>query len=472
MVEESRDKIVELIESLKNEYEFLYYYSHDELENMEFELSKAAIDDKFLLHPIYFATGEKKDVISVMAFGGCIGWILLEDKEFMVQIDSTKREKIMSFAKYLSPKNAEDICYINEHKHKIFLPKKFVEESGYSNKGKTLMEDLLNKETSVNQILCNKKYLDLMVCAAYVRYMHRRLEEKKGCADEENRKTEMYDTSERSIQTVIARKNLDNAKNQNLLVIDIEFKQSYIDKNNNNERVTPSVDFVVLDKEKKTFGLIEFKFQGKSMDPKDKNSLTKHFKDFANLIHFKQEKIVKRLIEHTEVLVKKNILEEAYDGEIEGILNEIKENVSKEHASKENAPKELLWCGFYFVDKKWDEKLNKKIQKMEKVKNTSRDGKKMFMEDRIAYDCYEQIINAKDDQEKEKKQQKEQGKEREKEFIKFGIDLSHVRFQHADLRENDFWQLRMDSDFVKEDFEGQLGGILEDMKKEPRKKKK
>lgn len=442
MAEDSKKTIQEIIQYLKNEYTFPYYYSKEELKCMNFELSKAAIDFEFLPHPIYFASGENEKVISVMAFGGCIGWILLDDEDSKEQIDSKNREKIMAFAKYLSPKNAEDTCYINEHKHKIFLPKKFVEKSEYSNNGKARMERLLDTETSVNQILYNKEYLDLMVCAAYVRYMHRKLEDKKSCADKNNRKTLMYDTSERSIQTVIARKNLENAKHQNLLVIDIEFKQSY--KDGNKKKVTPSVDFVVLDKEKKSFGLIEFKFQGKSMDPKDKNSLTAHFEDFANLIHLRQEKIVKRLVQHTKLLLENKIMEVHDKGEIMGILDEI----------EKNAKKDVLWCGFYFVDNKQGKVMDEEFHEMEQIKYTSRDKNRMTMNQRINYDCYYQIVQCDDGS-----QDNKSAENKEQEYIKFGIDLKNVRFQHSDIMDVNFWKLCMDSNFVDANFEKEIQAI-------------
>ena len=398
----------EIIEYLKK-YKFNFYFSEEELIEKGFRNLNIDWPSK----PIYFASGRDKDIISVMAFGGCIGWISLSRDRYL---EDAEKEKILSFAKYLSPKNSNEEWYKNEYKHSIYLPAEFVDV--YFKEGNEKMNDILAEGELMNQMLCNKVYLDLMVCAAYVRYMHRMLEDKNRCK-EMKRKTLLLDASERSIQTTIARKNMDNCKNQNMIIIDIEFKEA-IEKHTavGIKIKNPSVDFVVLDKLNKSFGLIEFKYQGESMNPKGEkenhknkkkkgdNSLTIHLEDFMIMVKTKHKEIVERLIEHTEMLLDKKIIE---DSEVRDILETIK-----------NKPTEnVLWCGFYFLD--------------EKELKTSRENIKKTMKQRIGYDCLKQVIIP------------------FKESIKMeGID---VRYQHSDVNDKNYWKLLMEEKLLDKEIE-------------------
>lgn len=425
-----------IIEFLKK-YSFEYYFSRQELSEKGFN----NLTINYPSCPIYFATGKNEDMISVMAFGGCIGWISFSNRK--KYLNKEEKSKISEFVKYLSPKDPNDEWYINEHGHSICLPKKFAYESEYQKNGCQIMEKLLVKEEfsgkiSCNQILYNKTYLDLMVCAAYVRYMHRKLDENKGGSAKSERETILLDASERSIQTVIARKSIDDCNGQDMFVIDIEFKEQI--RLERGKIKNPSVDFVVLDKKAKKFGLIEFKYQGKSMNPRGEknggeegkeengkeesngdNSLTTHFEDFMVLIQSKHKEIVKRLVKHTSRLVEYNII---HDFEVKDILEEI---------SRKEEAEDALWCGFYFVDDK---------ENGEKI--TSRNNISMTMNERICYDCYVQVV-----------------KEYDNNKGKYGIDLKDIRFQHSDVADPDYWKLTMDENFGEKKFEEEIRELLE-----------
>ena len=241
-----------VIQFLKNNYIFEYTLTEKELEKYGFLYSKI----KWTSKPIVFASGENDNIIEVMAYGGCIGKIFLDDAGDRF-LNDKEIEEVEEYAKYLSPIRVQDEYYKNRNNHYIYLPEKFIEK--YSKKGRERIQMLIKGTNTASQLLLNKEYLDLMVCAAYVRYMHRTTKS-------------MLDVSERSMQSMIARDNMDNPGMSNLIVIDLEYKRELAGKK-------PSVDFVVLDKNGDSFGLIEFKYQGKSMNSNDKNSLTEHFID-------------------------------------------------------------------------------------------------------------------------------------------------------------------------------------------------
>lgn len=369
-----------VIQYLKNNYTFEYTFDKEELEKYGFLNPKM----QWLSKPIIFASGETDNTLEVMAYGGCIGRISLDDDGSRCFSDEEIKD-IMEYAKYLSPKEKTDEYYQNQHKHYIYLPEKFVNK--YAKEGKARMLRLLDGTNTVNQLLLNKEYLDLMVCAAYVRFMHREAQY-------------MVDVSERSMQSMIARSNLDNCNESNMIVIDVEFKEKIDGK-------TPSVDFVVMDKKGKSFGLIEFKYQGESMNPNDKNSLTEHFRDFRAMITERKTEIVNRLIGYTMNAIAYGIID---DLEAKKTVDLIKERYEKGQLQN------ILWCGFYFVDDK-SKKTKRKIEG--KVKG-------MLMEERIECDCRMQILDVFED-----------------DLLKSELE---VRYQHSDI--NDSKQIVLDDNIL------------------------
>ena len=358
------DKIKLFVNYLVKEYKYAYYFETSQFGN---DLKKLIWPD----NPIVLASG-KNDLIEVMAFGGCIAVIDCNNfNRFMLN-----SKKVKSFIKYLGDRENRYKVYYGKAKttyNEYYLPEKFIKK--YLDK-----DDNFNADSITDDIINNcptpasfsddnkdklQKCLDLLVCAAYVRFMHRS-------------KNEMTDVSERSMQTIIARKNIDIGHKSDFVFIDTEFK---IQIKKENEEKTSSVDLVVLDKKRKAFGLIEFKYQGKSMDKDDKNSLTVHCDDFKIMLEKQKDVILEKLKKFTVQLIDLDIIT---DGKVKQSVNETKE----------------LWCGFYFISNKDN--------------NTARNHVTMSLDERIAKDYQDQVIE-----------------KFEPKFLEF------VKFQHVDIGDMD-----------------------------------
>ena len=367
----SDNKGVSIPKSIKNlvkylrKYPYKYYFTDDELKEYGFK-EKIEWPDK----PIFFAS-KGKGIISVMAFGGCIGSINVYDDKW----NGFDIEEVKSFANYLWPNKSNHDYYLNEHDAVFYLPKSLLQDEVYKKNTKETFENLLyDKKGTANSavtLLKNSTYLDLMICAAYVRFMRRS-------------KESFYDVSERSMQSIISRINMDNEQKQDICWLDVEYKFEIV---RDGKVKTPSVDFVVFDKNDESFGLIEFKYQGQSMDATTKNSLYNHLIDFQIMTNedTNRQKILNELFKYSRVLKELQIIDNKTFIKIE--------NLQKQPS------KVKLWCGFLFVD--------------HKDKNTNREYIPMIMEDRIIYDCCKQICEKKD---------------------RFTTEfLQNVRFQHIDF---------------------------------------
>ncbi|MCR5451414.1 MAG: hypothetical protein K6F00_02165 [Lachnospiraceae bacterium] len=365
------EKIRNLVKYLINEYEYNYYFSGEEIKNKDFfeqEFVKRW-DNEFLQekikNPIIIESGEAGfNGVQLIAFGGCIGKIDFDDVDAVFSLDEKK--KIREFTKYLSPnpKYGEkskyyEVKYPRNYKEKnidykrhdrYILPDKFMSDYPDDAEGKPRREQiekmLKNKKIETFR---NKNFLDMVICAAYIRFMRRT-------------HAKITDLHERSIQSIIARKNYNlyykNNIKTSLVVIDVEYKHKI---KNQNEEKTPSVDFVVFDRENKSIGLIEFKYQGKSMNKEDKNSLKDHNEDFQDLLGAKSE-VLSEIKTHIDRL--------SDCGVISDLLNPEDELCE-------------LWCGFYFVsdnDRKSGRKIDNKFTRM-------------LLEERLKYDCYDQIVS-------------------------------------------------------------------------------
>ena len=339
------DKIKDFVNYLVNKYKFEYRFGPEDFKNGELK------NVSWPNNPIVLASGktDNNNIIGVMAFGGCIGIIDCNSPNvFLVE------SKVDNFVKYLGE---GDNRHQDGHGNHYLLPDRFSKEyNNYFNRNykKQDLKEMIIKECPTPETFSKdntkklKKCLDFLVCSAYIRFMHRS-------------KNNIVDISERSMQTIISRKNGVEMQNSELMFIDTEFKIQ-IEDDDVKVNKTPSVDLVVLDRKDKAFGLIEFKYQGESMEPSSKNSLTEHYNDFKKILTKPNNKhnIIKRLKEYTLLLVELGLIRDEY---LEPIINNINE----------------IWCGFYFVENKG--------------KKTRRQNKQMRLEDRIYVDCYTQILD-------------------------------------------------------------------------------
>lgn len=338
------ERVSRIIKYLKDIYTFDYVFSTKELKKYGFKNWK--IKSEWTQNPIYFSPNEKEKCLTVMAFGGCIAWIPLDAKK--EYFTSSEKGKIKAFARYLSDKK---LFYKDGYNHIFYLPDSFVEK--YSKDRFQKVKDLIKgRENTIEELLTNVEFVDMLVCAAYVRYMHR----PKGI---------MEDVSERSMETMVASQAWQKYEQNNMLVIDIEYKPELSNK-------VPAIDFLLLDKDSKSFGLVEFKYQGMSMDEKSSNDLSVHFDDFIKIILDKEvkRKVLSNIIDKLSLLLESGIFVELRD-----LMNEIKEKIQNDDI--ENS----LWCGFYFLDEKRMISSRKEL-----------DGNVPLIE-RIEYDCKRQIIS-------------------------------------------------------------------------------
>ena len=358
-------KVKTFVDYLLNEYEYSYFFTEKDFEDVNLKNFRRK-DFKWPVNPIIFSSGKEDDEIRILAYGGCIGTISMKDSNRFLDVN-----EIIDFIKCLSDGKTP---YKDKHNNNYWLPNKFkinyskyiknnnIEEKNDEKFEIIVANDIVNNCPSPETLTTNNKkdlkyYLDLLICAAYIRFMHRS-------------KQKMIDISERSMQSIIARINLNNQWYQNIVCVDVEFKTviKKINNDNTEKNKTPSVDFVVIDKQDKSFGLIEFKYQGKSLDKnkknknKDDNSLAEHCSDFRIMLSDEyREKIVNKLIKHTKLLIELDIIK---DAKVKKIIDDI--NINN------------LWCGFYFVE--------------DKERSTKRNNKFMNLGDRIVFDCYNQII--------------------------------------------------------------------------------
>ncbi len=172
----------------------------------------------------------------------------------------------------------------------------------------------------------NPELLDLSVFAAYTRYLNR-----------SEYKTYPTYPQEKSIQCVIAKNNMLNSVwkdgESSLVVIDVE--THLLDEGGKH----PRADFVVFDG--MSFGLIEFKYLGKSMDRKE-NNLIKHYDDF--LIAMKPQngrKLFEQLKMKLSYLIEYELIDESWQEKGREFLNR-------------DYDASVLWCGFYFLGDRSD----------------------------------------------------------------------------------------------------------------------
>lgn len=241
------------------------------------------------------------------AYGGSIADV--DTKNGLVKLSNNK----MDYVDYLG----------NGFRIKKKHPEEFWQEGLFDDLDDAADQEYIRliREHDRSSGVINKELLDLSVFAAYTRYMNRNLY-----------KTYPSYPQEKSMKCVIAKNSMLNSKymdnGASMVVIDVETHLF------NKNKKHPRADFVVFDG--KTFGLIEFKYLGQSMDSKE-NNLKKHYEDFCTAL---TPQIARGLFEELKIKLK-------YLASY-GLIDESWQDKCKEMCSRKY-DESVLWCGFYFL---------------------------------------------------------------------------------------------------------------------------
>ena len=286
--------------------------------------------------------GNDESHLRAYAYGGLIGKIATKNgldcnvADDVGAINSKSKETAYSYGKYVLQN------YVNGHGHKFCPSNTLFSDEKYGNKcEKTELageqyeglyhyfEEVVTSNKPKKEILCDETYLDLIVSAAKTRFVHKI---KDG--------TEY--PQERNIQTKIAKLNMCKpCLDGNMIVVDME---ATIKIQEDKKKKNPKIDFVLFDGF--SFGLVEFKYRGESMENKSSNSLEEHYKDFESIINNKSDEkkweVVKELLRRVKYLLKYKLIDEGWKAKID----ELEETCNE----MESFDSKLLWCGFYFVE--------------------------------------------------------------------------------------------------------------------------
>lgn len=186
--------------------------------------------------------------------------------------------------------------------------------------------DRLLKMHSKSSGRINSELLDLSVFAAYTRYLNR-----------SEYKTYPTYPQEKSIQCVIAKNSMLSGvwKNEESSLVVIDVETHLFDEGSEH----PRADYVVFDGT--SFGLIEFKYLGQSMDSKA-NSLRKHYDDFKKAMNPRNgRKLFELLKMKLSYLLEYGLIDESWH-------EKGREFLDRDYDSS------VLWCGFYFLGDKSD----------------------------------------------------------------------------------------------------------------------
>ena len=211
----------------------------------------------------------------------------------------------------------------DEHSNKKKPPEVFRQEGlfdGLDKPAHQKYKELLKAHGSSSTEI-DSDLLDLSVFAAYTRYLNRSVH-----------LTYPSYPQEKSMQCVIAKHSMLGSvrkeDEKNMVVIDVE---THLFKTKNEH---PRADFVVFDGE--AFGLIEFKYLGKSMDRKE-NNLKKHYEDFVRAMKPDNGgKLFEELKMKLKYLVAYGLIDQSW-------------RESAEKICKRKYDEASLWCGFYFL---------------------------------------------------------------------------------------------------------------------------
>lgn len=268
--------------------------------------------------------------LRVYAHGGCIGKIPIGqgDYELVGKYKPTKADKYpYTYAKYLSK------GFTDGHGNQIVntgIDKLEKEFSEYLVDGVELQDYFVNTFCEADSSLKEKyivdsNYLKLALTASYNKM-----------------RNDGDDPGERKIQTRIAKNQIKSMPGESLLVTDIEYKMRLSDnrpkKKSGKNKHHGKADFVVFDGE--SIGLVELKYNNKSMEQGSENSLYEHMLDFYDVITFSPEDIIKECIRRIKVMAKHGVICDDWNNYIRKF----------EEKAEKNAYKDMIWCGFVFAN--------------------------------------------------------------------------------------------------------------------------
>ena len=297
------DNVKEYLQKISKEYEFQYMFKGE-----KFGLVNNL---NILKRPVLVLPPENDDKYAgkmrLWAYGGSIADI--ETETGMISLCDKK----MDYTDYLK----------NGFRNNKVYPEEFWQEGLFDHldeEADLKYVKLVKKHTDAS-VQIEKELLDLSVFAAYTRYMNRSIYKKYPSYPQE-----------KSMQCVLAKNCMLQSKytddKESMVVIDVETHLFHRDNKH------PRADFVVFDGS--SFGLIEFKYLGQSMDRKE-NDLAKHYEDFCKAMNAQNGK---KLFEQLKMKLK---YQTAY-----GVIDDSWREKAEEMCKREY-DKSVLWCGFYFL---------------------------------------------------------------------------------------------------------------------------
>lgn len=343
------DDVRKIIDYLTKEYVFSekYMYKDD---------GKGLIKDANALDkPIMVIAPENYgNRLRVYSYGGCIATISLKNGK--VNISHNKNGKPSPPDKENNVELADYVRNNTLYDYGKFLYDGYTDGQGseyWSSEGirkeytrqdrlgayKKYCELLLGNNS--DNLIVDKTFLDLCVYSTYAKGFNLK-KNKNGKKAESGEVKKLGQAApqyagEREMQCIIAKNSMMqdkyDLKARSMVVVDVEYH--FVGEGTQKARV----DFVVFDGE--SFGLVEFKYLGKSMTD-SKNSISKHYRDFnkAMGVDANRTAILKELIWKTRLLCDYGILDNSWNTAIE--------EFEKTFNLKKDLQKQL-WCGFYFL---------------------------------------------------------------------------------------------------------------------------
>ncbi len=282
---------------------------------------------------------ELSNELRVWVYGGCIATISRTTGEMIVK---PQRKKLTPSLK-AKKENQDLLKYVkdepgrasNPYDYGKYLYDGFTDGNGHvyslndNLRRKYGKDDKLGAYKAYSRLVAadnseriDEELLDLMIYAAYTRWLHR-----------EDTSIEPVYAGEKLMQCIIAKNSMVSAKydpkGSSMVVVDVEYH--FWGEGHSKSRA----DFVVFDG--KSFGLIEFKYLGNSM-----GNLKKHHNDFNEAFERKEKRIdlINELIEKTRLLCEYGVLDISWKDAID--------DFQKEFDIREDDP-DKIWCGFYFL---------------------------------------------------------------------------------------------------------------------------
>lgn len=269
--------------------------------------------------------------LRVYSYGGCIGKVATDEGKCELVAKTNKltvADKYpYPYAKYLRE------SFVDGHKKTINNDGIAELEKEYAKvlKNGITLEDYFVKSfceatpEEKSEYITNSDYLKLACKVAYNKM-----------------RNDGDDPGERKIQTKIAKDQIKLLPGEGLLVTDIEYTMSLSKnrplKKKDKTKYHGKSDFVVFDGER--IGLVELKYENKSMEQGAENSLYEHMLDFYDVITYSSKEIITECVRRMKIMAANGVLDSAWEAVIKDF----------EEKAKSNAYKDMIWCGFVFAN--------------------------------------------------------------------------------------------------------------------------